>query len=112
MKYFFTFQGRMRRISFLINIVITYIVVLLAMIVVLMATDPSSQAVEAFGQFLTAIIGMAWVVSFFSLLVRRVHDLNLSGWFSLVFFIPIFGLLYLLFAGGTNGANQYGEDPR
>lgn len=112
MKYFFTFQGRMRRTSFLINIIVTYIVTLLATIFVVMGTDLSSQSVQAFGQILTAIIGIAWVISLFSLLVRRAHDLNLSGWFSLVFFIPIFGLFYLLLASGTNGANQYGEDPR
>ena len=46
--------------------------------------------------------------------IRRLHDLNRSGWFMLIFCIPyvdiLFGL-YLLFFKGTNGYNKYGSDP-
>lgn len=46
--------------------------------------------------------------------IRRLHDLNHSGWMYLLFLIPIvnffFGL-YLLFARGTYGDNSYGPDP-
>ena len=46
--------------------------------------------------------------------IRRLHDLNRSGWFILIFCIPyvdvLFGL-YLLFFKGTNGYNKYGPDP-
>ena len=46
--------------------------------------------------------------------IRRCHDLDKSGWFYLLIFIPIvnfFVALYLLFAIGTIGPNQYGPDP-
>lgn len=46
--------------------------------------------------------------------IRRCHDLNKSGWFYLLIFIPIVNIfiaLYLLFAMGTIGPNQYGPDP-
>jgi len=46
--------------------------------------------------------------------VRRLHDLNRSGWFWLCGLIPIVNVflgLFLLFVKGTEGSNDYGESP-
>lgn len=46
--------------------------------------------------------------------IRRLHDLNKSGWFCLLMLVPFVNIifqLYLLFAQGTVGYNRYGEDP-
>lgn len=46
--------------------------------------------------------------------VRRLHDLDLSGWWMLLMLVPlvnIFFALYMLFFKGTDGPNQYGDDP-
>jgi uncharacterized membrane protein YhaH (DUF805 family) len=46
--------------------------------------------------------------------VRRLHDINLSGWFYLIAIIPIIGALFMLVVGlipGTAGNNEYGEQP-
>ena len=46
--------------------------------------------------------------------VRRLHDLDKSGWWILIEFIPLIGIIILLiwFVGrGTEGPNQFGEDP-
>jgi len=56
-----------------------------------------------------------WILmlQYFPLAVRRLHDLNLSGFCVLVSFIP-FGLLLMLlliFKKGTDGVNDYGEPP-
>ncbi len=40
--------------------------------------------------------------------VKRMHDIDKSGWYLL---IPIYSLI-LLFTDGTIGNNQYGEDPK
>lgn len=47
------------------------------------------------------------------LAVRRLHDLNESGWYVLITFLP-FGqllILWLMFRKGTPGSNKYGEPP-
>ena len=48
--------------------------------------------------------------------VRRYHDLDKSGYWSVVFFIPILGLIWQIaelgFSAGTNGANKFGVSPR
>ncbi|AXI01734.1 DUF805 domain-containing protein [Aquirhabdus parva] len=43
--------------------------------------------------------------------IRRAHDINISGWWLLLFLIPIVNIifgLYLLFARGTDGQNRFG----
>lgn len=40
--------------------------------------------------------------------LKRMHDVNKSGWY---LFVPIYNII-LLFTPGTKGSNDYGEDPR
>ena len=50
-----------------------------------------------------------------SVQVRRLHDINKSGWWYFVSFIPFIGGLVLLFFNcleGTRGPNKYGPDPK
>jgi hypothetical protein len=47
------------------------------------------------------------ITPFISLCIRRLHDLNLSGWFAL---IPLYNI-YLFSKKGDIGKNMYGEDP-
>lgn len=47
--------------------------------------------------------------------VRRLHDIDKSGWWLFVGFIPIIGFIWLLIyflREGTNGDNDYGPDPK
>ena len=46
--------------------------------------------------------------------IKRWHDLDLSGWFVALNFIPLFGVFVLIWQGcapGTVGSNRYGIDP-
>lgn len=46
--------------------------------------------------------------------IRRLHDVNKSGWFVLLTLIPAitpFFYLYLFLMPGTDGNNQYGKNP-
>jgi len=47
--------------------------------------------------------------------VRRLHDVDKSGWWLLLGFIPIIGTIWLLIyflREGTYGPNRYGADPK
>ena len=46
--------------------------------------------------------------------VERLHDLNKSGWYILILFIPLLNLallVFLFFSRGTLGENKFGADP-
>lgn len=60
------------------------------------------------------ILGIIGVINSISMAVRRFHDIGKSGWWTLLLIIPIvnfFTTLFLLFCGGDDGPNPYGEDP-
>jgi len=61
--------------------------------------------------------GLAWLIILLPTLavtVRRLHDINKSGWFLLISFIPIIGtiiILVMVIEKGTLGKNRFGEYP-
>lgn len=70
-----------------------------------------------------AALGLAPLSTAFALLTfipsialafRRLHDLDKSGWWLLLSFVPVIGwlvLLYFMIKRGTVGPNSFGPDP-
>lgn len=68
------------------------------------------------------IIGILLIVAFLGLLIpgiavsiRRLHDLDRSGWWLLIALVPLVGLIVLLYffcSKGTDGDNRFGPDPK
>jgi uncharacterized membrane protein YhaH (DUF805 family) len=47
-------------------------------------------------------------------IVRRLHDIDRSGWWYLIGLVPLVGVILLLVwfcSRGTNGPNRFGADP-
>jgi uncharacterized membrane protein YhaH (DUF805 family) len=45
---------------------------------------------------------------------RRMNDLNRSGWWMLLLFVPLVNLIFMIYPlafGGTDGSNNYGPAP-
>ena len=64
---------------------------------------------------LGAIWGLALLIPMIAVGVRRLHDLDKSGWWLLIGLVPIVGTIALIVwfvRPGTNGANQFGPEPR
>ena len=60
------------------------------------------------------IIFALFVLMSVIIVVRRLHDLNLSAYWTVTAFIPYINLVFLaclLFIKGTNGYNRFGLDP-
>lgn len=64
-----------------------------------------------------ALLGVVYIgmlVMSIALGVRRLHDLDKSGWWLLLMIVPLVNLflaLYLIFAGGSDGENRFGAPP-
>lgn len=53
-------------------------------------------------------------ISGWMLLIRRMHDLNKTGWWSLLILVPfvgLYGFFLAFFKKGTDGPNRFGPDP-
>ena len=60
------------------------------------------------------IFGLVTILPSIAVGVRRLHDLDRSGWWLLLSFIPLVGAIVLIiwFCGrGTAGSNRFGPDP-
>jgi len=60
------------------------------------------------------VAGLFVLAILLPLTIRRLHDIDMSGWLALLLFIPLVGsgfALYLCFAKGTEGENRFGDDP-
>lgn len=71
-------------------------------------------AVPFVGGALAVLAYIALIVFSWGLMVRRLHDMDKSGLWSLLAFVPIANLvllIMLLFVGGTVGENRFGPQP-
>lgn len=67
------------------------------------------------GTILSGILGLAVLIPSIGVGVRRLHDINKSGWWYLLILIPLVGAIILIVwfvKPSDNGENQYGERPR
>jgi uncharacterized membrane protein YhaH (DUF805 family) len=64
--------------------------------------------------FLSLIWSLAVLLPGIAVAVRRMHDLDKSGWWVLIGLIPIIGwIIFIIWActKGTDGSNRFGPDP-
>ena len=60
------------------------------------------------------IVGLGLFLPTLAVQVRRLHDLDRSGWWILISLIPLVGAIILLVwacTKGTDGENRFGSDP-
>lgn len=66
---------------------------------------------DTIGMVLSGALSLGIMLPSIGAAVRRLHDINKSGWFFLIALIPfgVFYLIYLLIQSSDQGPNQYGE---
>lgn len=107
------FSGRARRSEYwfftLFNVLITLVLALLG-----------ANLVRLLGLNANGSLGLAYLYLLVSLLptvavsVRRLHDIGLSGWWYLIVFVPLGGLVLTILAivDSQAGANRFGPNPK
>ena len=112
LKKYAVFSGRSRRMEywyFVLFNLIAYIV--LSLIDALLGTYNIVQGVG----LLSGIYSLAVLIPTLAVMVRRLHDIDRTGWWILINLIPLIGTIVLLvfaLTPGTPGSNRYGPDPK
>jgi uncharacterized membrane protein YhaH (DUF805 family) len=86
---------------FLVNILISIVVTIIGRIIHL--------------PVIGMLYSLAVLVPGIAVAVRRLHDIDKSGWWLLISLIPLIGaiwLIVLLATEGTRGSNPFGADPK
>lgn len=103
---FANFSGRARRAEFGWFVLLSWVVLIVLSIV------------TGDGDVGGAVVGIFWLAGFIPYLavsVRRLHDLNISGWALLAMIVPLVNLiffLFLLFSDSRPAPNQWGRSPK
>lgn len=106
LKKYGDFEGRARRAEYWIYHLINWFVILF------LAIFASSNPL---GGVILTLYGLFQVIPTLAVQIRRLHDVEKSGWFVFVPIIPVVGsfwLFTLMVTEGTRGVNFYGHNPK
>lgn len=105
-KQYADFNGRARRKEF-------WMFILVSIIISIPLTLIDKYILKS--EILGSIYNLGIFIPNLAVSVRRLHDVNKSGWMLLLWFLPIIGWIWLLnlhVTGGIKGENKYGFDPK
>jgi uncharacterized membrane protein YhaH (DUF805 family) len=120
LKQFKNYKGRARRKEFwmftLFHVLIILVITLINFLLKYITNDFEGK--DLIVQIIGTVMGiyiLAMLIPSLSLTVRRLHDVDKSGWMILISFIPIIGgiwLLILMLTDSSSNENQYGVNPK
>jgi len=114
-KNYANFQGRARRAEYWYFTLFNLLVIIPFYFIAIMGVLKESSGLTILGTTIYALFALGTIVPGLAACVRRLHDLNKSGWNYFICLIPIIGGIILLvwfFTDGNRFTNNYGEDPK
>ncbi len=112
LKKYAVFSGRARRKEFWMFVLFNVIFALVAAVL----DNILGIAIKNVGYGPIYIVyALAVLVPALAVAVRRLHDVNWSGWYILLGLIPVVGAIILIVkycTAGTPGDNKYGPNPK
>ena len=95
----FSFEGRIRRTEYGLS----YLIYMSGFVLISLAGEISQLLLLPVGLLIIPMVWFLWAQG-----AKRCHDRDNSGWFQI---IPFY-FLWMLFADGDFGSNQYGPNPK
>ena len=110
-KNYVTFTGRSRRTAYWMFVLFNFIAVILANVI----DNVLGLAGQSGYGPVSMIYGLAVFLPGLALAIRRLHDTGRTGWWMLIGFLPLIGLIVLIIffvQDSQPGSNQYGPNPK
>ena len=108
----FSANGRITRKTFWLKVWLPYFVIYFMALAIDFVAGTFSQDI-GIGLF-TGVLSVCSIFPIIMVCIKRLHDRNRSGWFCLLFFVPLLNLwptIEVYFLRGTRGPNRFGPDP-
>ena len=116
LKQYADFNGRARRKEYWMYSLFLVIAYIVAAILDNVAGLTFKMADQSMGYgYIYLLFALATIIPSLAVSVRRLHDINKSGWYYLISFIPFIGAIILIIWAvkeGDKGTNQFGPDPK
>jgi uncharacterized membrane protein YhaH (DUF805 family) len=114
LRHYADFSGRARRKDFWYFSLVSFIVNLVVVGIDVVIVEPLGLTFEFDVGPWTCLCQLAVLVPSLAVSVRRIQDLDRSGWWVALILVPFIGWLVLLavfVTKGTTSPNLYGPDP-
>lgn len=112
LKRYAEFNGRSRRKEYWMFTLYSLVIFMVLYIAGFVTIEKTGISMVFFG--LAFIYALAILVPNLAVSVRRLHDIDKSGWFILLAFVPVVSLVLLVLfcLDGTPGDNRFGPSPK
>ncbi len=102
------FKGRIRPGYYFGGFVFMHVVVWVLSLIM------NASGEGMFGTLIALVGIIVYLPIMIGLMVRRLHDMNKSGWYILLSLVPLMNILFgfwILFSSGDKEANEFGPAP-
>ena len=114
-KNYATFTGRARRAELWYYTLANFLVIVPFYILGMIGLSSDQSTLSVLGLGVYGVVALGTIVPSLAVAVRRLHDVNRSGWYYFICLIPLIGSIILLVWFCTEGdryTNNYGPDPK
>lgn len=109
------FKGRARRAEYWYFVLGNFLLIIPFYVLTIIGAINDNTLFLTAGVIVYALVILATIVPSLAVVVRRLHDINKSGWYYFIALIPLIGgiiLLVWLFTDGDRFDNNYGMDSK
>ena len=120
-KHYFNKTGRLNRESFLSSFIKGQLIILLILLfngvvfhLIFALTAWDFFVIDMIIYIPMVILIIPPFAYLINIQIKRLHDMNLSGWWCIGICVPFIGVIYLMILflkRGTKGTNDFGDDP-
>ncbi|MFZ1528572.1 MAG: DUF805 domain-containing protein [Ferruginibacter sp.] len=109
------FSGRARRAEYWYFALMNFLLIIPFYILAFAGAAMDSSVFSFLGGGVYILVALGTLIPGLAAAVRRLHDINKSGWYYFIGLIPLIGGIILLvwfFTDGDRFTNNYGPDPK
>ncbi len=115
-KKFADFSSRSRRTEYWMFVLFSFVIyIALGIILSLIGSVDPTGMIASLGFILMTIVQIALLIPSLAVTVRRLHDTGRSGWWILISFLPVIGVIILIVfmvLDSQPGDNNWGPNPK
>lgn len=114
-KNYANFSGRARRAEYWFFVLGNFLLIVPFYLLALVGFSNESIGLTSVGDVVYILSTLVLFIPGLAAAVRRLHDINKSGWYYFIVLIPLIGAIILLvwfFTDGDRYTNNYGQDPK
>ncbi len=106
LRLLFSSKGRIDRKEYLIRVVLSFIIIVLIQVFSIVNNGEFFKGLAIVSFYIILVIYL------YSSTIKRLHDVDLSGWYSLLLIVPFINIvfiLYLIIRKGNGLVNKFGK---